>query len=92
MAFYNLQKAADRVRYREAFQGELDAALDGSWPRDINDQTRWIDLPVDRYSQEETLRKQRAYVARICKKQVDYIDDLEQRIAAGVAPAGYERA
>jgi hypothetical protein len=92
MASYNLQKPSDRARYRADFQAELDAALDGTWPRDLNDQMRWANLPTDRYSQEETLLKQREYVARLCRAEIAYIDDLTQRVASGVAPTGYERA
>jgi hypothetical protein len=93
MASYNLQKPADRARYRADHQAELDAALDGSWPRNLNDQMRWANLPHCPYDgSEATLRKHREYVAKQCRAEIAYIDDLERRVVSGVAPLGFERA
>jgi hypothetical protein len=71
MASYSLTKAADRKRYRQDHVDELEATKNGTWPRDINDEMRWIngDGP--------------AYAARMCRAAIDYIDGLEQRIKDG---------
>jgi len=79
MSSYNLQKPADRARYRQDHADELAAVKTGKWPRDINDQMRWINgngAPE--------------YAARMCQSAIDYIDGLEARIKAGNAPLGFE--
>ena len=92
MPSYNLQNAASRAQYRAGYEAELAAAQDGTWPRDLNDQMRWQNLPKMPYDPPEVVQAaHRAYVARICKQELDYLDDLERRIRAGSPDlAGYE--
>jgi hypothetical protein len=82
MSFYNLGKPEDRQRYREDHAAELAAVENGTWPRDINDQMRWVHG-----------RGSPAYAAEMCRRSIAYIDDLEQRIEAGdpdLVGMGYE--
>jgi len=71
MSSYNLGKPEDRNRYRQDHASELAAVEEGSWPRDINDQMRWIRDPSP------------VYAAKMCRFAIAYIDDLEARIARG---------
>lgn len=71
MTFYNLQNPDDRARLRQDRQAELAAVKTQKWPRDINDQMRWI-----RDSSPE-------YAAQMCQAEIVYLDDLEVRIKAG---------
>lgn len=80
MSSYNLQKPEDRERYRQDHADELAAVESGTWPRDINDQMRWINgggAPE--------------YAAKMCQSAIDYIDGLEARIESGEAPEGFKR-
>jgi len=76
MASYNLTKPEDREQYRKDHADELAACKDGSWPRDINDDMRWIHA-------NGNLKQRQAYAARMCQSAIDYIDGLEKRIAEG---------
>lgn len=71
MSCYNLMKKADREQYRADHQAELDAVNDGTWPRNINDQMRWIQGSGPEYA------------ARCCKSAIEGINDTERRLAAG---------
>lgn len=94
MASYNLLKAADRKRRRAEVVAELAATQDGTWPRDSNDVMRYVHLPQGSpYSSSDTLQKQREYVAKLCRQELEYLDDLERRIRAGDPDVeGYEKA
>jgi hypothetical protein len=72
MASYNLTRAADRQRYRQDHISELEAIQAGTWPRDVNDALRWTRMDPE-------------HAARMCRMAVDYVDDLEARIASGDA-------
>jgi len=77
MAFYNLQKKLDRDRLRQERTAELNAVKNGTWPRNPNDQLRWStprSFPKDKWAQE------------MCIADLDYLDDLERRIATGNDP------
>ena len=75
MTVYNRMKAADRVRERQDRQAELDAIEAGTWPRDIDDQFRWNN-PSDKYTNAE-------WAARMCRADIDYLNDLDTRIDQG---------
>ena len=80
----NAMKAQDRAEMRAARQAELDACLDGSWPRDINDQMRWLRAPTSPFlSARANRRIEQEHAARICQSEIDYLDGINQRIAAG---------
>jgi len=70
MAFYNLMRAGDRQRKRARREAELAAVREGRWPRDIDDQMRWSKGTPE-------------YAARMCQADLDYLDDVERRIADG---------
>jgi len=77
-------KRADRDKAREARQNEI-AAIDGGWwPRDSNDRFRWGATKVF-HSTKECAQ----YSRRMCLLEVDYLDGLDERIAAGEMP-GWE--
>lgn len=42
MASYNFMKAGDRSRCRADRKAEIAAVREGRWPRDINDEMRWL--------------------------------------------------
>lgn len=82
MASYNLMKKADRDRMHEDRKAELDAILDGTWPRNLDDQMRWT-APRG----TDTID----WAKRMCLGDMAYLDNLEQRIAAGAEGLeGYE--
>lgn len=83
MSSYNLHKAADRARYRQDHADELAAVEAGCWPRDINDQMRWVNIPSMPYAPPAVVKKAtEEYVARMCRFAIAYIDGLESRIKA----------
>lgn len=84
MASYNLMKYESRVQYRLDAEAELAAVKDGTWPRDLNDEMRWI-----KGNERETPAE---YAGRMCQESIDYIVDLENRIARGAGPDGFEAA
>ena len=75
MASYDLTQPCDRKHFRQDRVNELAAIRDGAWPRDVNDDMRWIHAHGD-------IEQRRAYAARMCQSAIDYVDDLERRIAA----------
>lgn len=75
MSSYNLTKPEDRTRFRQDHAAELAAVEAGTWPRDINDAFRWIHGSPPEHTAQ--------YAARMCRSAIEYIDDLEARIAAG---------
>jgi hypothetical protein len=70
MATYNRMKAASRVQERADLQAEIDATTTGRWPRDLDDQMRWSEQTPE-------------YAAKMCQGSLEYLDDLERRLAAG---------
>ena len=79
VASYSLTKAADRKKYRQDHVDELTAAENGTWPRDLNDEMRWIHAPNDPFDPQARAK----YAARMCRSAIEYIDGLEQRIKEG---------
>jgi hypothetical protein len=83
MAFYNCTKRDSRQELRRDREAELAAVKTGQWPRDIADLMRW-NAPRS-YTAAE-------WAAKMCQSELDYLDGLEQRIAAGDPHlAAYER-
>jgi len=70
----NLMKSADRAEARAKAQAELDAINEGRWPRDIDDEMRWVNprLAPTALSQE-----------------INYLGNVNARILAGELP-GWE--
>lgn len=66
MSFYDLANPKDRERMRQERLAELQAIKDGTWPRDINDQMRWIAVPLG-----WTLIQWAEYM---CMGELDYLD------------------
>ena len=84
MAVYNITKYADRERLRQDRQAELDACLDESWPRNLNDFMRWSRLPGNQFlSAAEDLRMQREHVADCCRQEIQYLRNISPRIVSG---------
>ena len=82
MSGYNLMKPADRARYKADHQAELEAVQQGKWPRDLADSLRWVHYPTG---------QQAEYAGKMCRAGINYIEDLERRIAAGDPElAGYQ--
>lgn len=69
----NLLKKDGREAERIDRQSELDACRQGSWPRDLNDEQRWT-TPTNWHPKD--------WAAHMCKIQLQYLKDLEERIAA----------
>jgi hypothetical protein len=83
MSCYNFMKRADRQRLRQDREAEIQAVRDGLWPRDIDDRMRWNCKDTNPYfSAAENRRIMAEYAARMCQREVDYLDDLERRLAA----------
>ena len=60
----------DRSRERKARMDELARIKSGEWPLSINEMMRWY------YSGPD-------YAERMCVVGIDYLDNLEQRLAEG---------
>ena len=75
MACYNFTKRADRDRCRADRQAEIDAVDSGEWPRDIDDFMRW-----DAMRREDNREK---YVKKMCKNEIEYLNGVDARVAAG---------
>ena len=80
MAGYNLMKAEDRQRMREAREKELRAIEDGSWPRDINDVMRWTAATSPYLPVEEARRIQEEHAAEMCRADLLYLAGLGKRL------------
>lgn len=93
MAFYDLREPRYRAQFKANHEAEKAAAENGTWPRDINDQMRWINLPRMPYDPAPVvLKAHREYVVRMCQSAIDYINDLERRILSGDNElAGYQK-
>jgi hypothetical protein len=76
MASYNLMKMADRARLRIDRSLELEAVMAGTWPRNIDDRMRWSKPTPE-------------LVAKMCEADIEYVDLLDEQIAAGEKP-GWE--
>ena len=75
----NLTKKADREADRAECLAELKAVEENRWPRDTNDLLRWS-------------RGTAEYAAQMCKSHLEYLDDLERRLASGdPSLEGWER-
>lgn len=94
MASYNFSKAADRARCRADRQAEIDAVTAGTWPRDINDEYRWLNAPTNRYLSAKHNQEIRAeYARKMCQAEIDYLDGVDRRVAEGDPDlAGWEAA
>ena len=87
MACYNLMLKQDRDKLRQERTAELRAVQDGTWPRSIDDSMRWLNAPTDGLARPEVNRRLRAeYAARMCQADLNYLKDLEKRIASGEYP------
>jgi len=83
----NLMKAKDRATERAARQAELEACQDGTWPRNINDEFRWLRAPT------KNRRIEREHAAKMCALSIVYLDSVDRRIAACDPDfAGWERS
>lgn len=70
MPSYNLMKPEDRARLRQDREDELQAAVSGRWPRDLNDRMRWsVPTPEN--------------AARQCQSDIDYLNQVDRRVAEG---------
>ena len=95
MASYNFTRAADRARCRADRQAEIDAADAGTWPRDINDQFRWVGARPSPYlSAAEHWRVMAEHARACCQWEIAYLLGLDQRSAADDDPSltGWEAA
>ena len=78
MSAYNLMRRADRDRLRADRQAEIDAIDAGAWPRDTDDLLRWgASRSFHDHSEHATLARD------LCAATIAYLDDLQERIAAG---------
>lgn len=73
MTSYNLTKRESRLRKKEALESELAALGDGTWPRDTNDVMRWT-------------TSDRKRIRAIIAAEIEYLEKLPERIAAGELP------
>jgi hypothetical protein len=83
MTCYNMQRKVDRERLRLDRTSELEAIKRGEWPRDIDDTLRW----KPRRGVEPV-----QHAEAMCRLDLEYLDDLDQRIRNGDADVtGHER-
>lgn len=90
MASYNHTKRADRSRSITDHKAEIAAVDGGKWPRDINDQFRWLNAPTRTYnSPRENHKIQAEYAKSMCLTMIEYLEGIPARVAAGELP-GWE--
>jgi len=90
MASYNRTKAADRAREIAVLKDQIAAIDAGIWPRNLDDTSHVIYAATSTFnSAQENRRIQAAYTRKILQGDLDYLEAIPARVAAGELP-GWE--
>ncbi len=84
MSCYNRMKNASRQQEITDRKAEIAAIDGGTWPRDMNDEYRW---GVNKTFHDMT--EKAVYARSLCLTEVEYLEGIPARIAAGELP-GWE--
>jgi hypothetical protein len=92
MSSYDLTRAADRARMRADRMAEIEAVDAGAWPRNPEDEMRWLGAPTSSYLSATHNQEIRvAHAKKVCLLDIAYLDEVERRIQEGDSSlAGWE--